>query len=138
VVQYNTPEFDNNYGPYPYQMTRRPEEVSEEDSPTKILAPEATVFQWPNRITLEDFSGWVEQRGSKHWVTWAPEYKPLVEMYDRGQEPQRGIWLEARYGKGMYVYCSLAWYRQLPYAVPGAARMVANLLSLGAKDAPWR
>jgi LmbE family N-acetylglucosaminyl deacetylase len=138
VVQYNTPEFDNNYGPYPYQMTRRPEEVSEEDSPTKILAPKAPVFQWPNAISLADFDGWVEQRGSKHLVTWAPEYKPLVEMQDRGQDPQRGIWLEARYGKGLYVYCSLAWYRQLPYAVPGAARMVANLMSLGAKNAPWR
>ncbi|MDZ7639444.1 MAG: PIG-L family deacetylase [Bryobacterales bacterium] len=138
VVQYNTPEFDNNYGPFPYQMTRRPEEVSEEDSPTKILAPEATVFRWPNAITLDDFSGWVEQRGSKHLVTWAPEYLPLIEMQDRGQDPQRGIWLEAKYGKGLYVYCSLAWYRQLPYAVPGAARIVANLASLGAKNAPWR
>ena len=138
VVQYNTPEFDNNYGPFPYQMTRRPEEVSEEDSPVKILAPNAVAFQWPNAITPADFDGWVEQRGSKHLVTWAPEYKALVEMHDRGQEPQRGIWLEAKYGKGLYVYCSLAWYRQLPFAVPGAARMVANLASLGAKDAPWR
>lgn len=138
VVQYNTPEFDNNYGPYPYQMTRRPEEVSEEDSPTTILAPEAAVFHWPNAITLDDFSGWVEQRGSKHLVSWAPEYQPMVEMHDHGQAPQRGIWLQAKYGKGLYVYCSLAWYRQLPYAVPGAARIVANLASLGAKDAPWR
>lgn len=138
VVQYNTPEFDHNYGPYPYQMTRRPEEVSEEDSPVTILAPEAPVFRWPNRITTDDFAGWVEQRGSKHLVSWAPEYRPLVEMHDRGQAPQRGIWLQAKYGKGLYVYCSLAWYRQLPFAVPGAARIVANLASLGAKNAPWR
>ncbi len=138
VVQYNTPEYDNNFGPYPYQMGRRPEEVSEEDSPVKLLAPDAPVFQMPNRITLADFDGWVEQRGSKHLTTWAPEYSPLVEMYDRGQEPQRGIWLEARHGKGLYIYCSLAWYRQLPFAVPGAARVFANLISLGAPDAPWR
>lgn len=138
VVQYNTPEYDNNFGPYPYQMGRRPEEVSEEDSPVKLLAPDAPVFQMPNRITLADFEGWVEQRGSKHLVSWAPEYTPLVEMHDRGQEPQRGIWLEARHGKGLYIYCSLAWYRQLPFAVPGAARIFANLISLGAPGAPWR
>ncbi|MCU0227412.1 MAG: hypothetical protein MUF01_07210 [Bryobacterales bacterium] len=138
VVQYNTPEYDNNFGPYPYQMGRRPEEVSEEDSPVRLLAPDAPVFQMPNRITLADFEGWVEQRGSKHLTTWAPEYTPLVEMYDRGQDPQRGIWLEARHGKGLYIYCSLAWYRQLPFAVPGAARIFANLISLGAPDAPWR
>ena len=89
VVQYNTPEFDHNYGPYSYQMTRRPEEVSEEDSPVTILAPEAPVFRWPNRITTDDFTGWVEQRGSKHLVSWASEYQPLVEMHDRGQAPQR-------------------------------------------------
>ncbi|MCW5963451.1 MAG: PIG-L family deacetylase [Bryobacterales bacterium] len=138
VVQYNTPEYDNNFGPYPYQMGRRAEEVSEEDSPVKLLAPDAPVFQMPNRITLADFDGWVEQRGSKHLVSWAPEYTPLVEMHDRGQDPQRGIWLEARHGKGMYIYCSLAWYRQLPFAVPGAARIFANLISLGAPGAPWR
>ncbi|MCZ2153011.1 MAG: PIG-L family deacetylase [Bryobacterales bacterium] len=138
VVQYNTPEFDHNYGPYPYEMTSRPEEVSEEDSPVQILAPEAAVFRWPNAITLDDFTGWVEQRGSKHLVSWAPEYQPMVEMHDHGQAPQRGIWLQARYGKGLYIYCSLAWYRQLPFAVPGAARIVANLASLGAKDSPWR
>lgn len=138
VVQYNTPEYDRNYGPYPYEMGRRPEEVSEEDSPVRLLAPDAAVFQMPNRITPADFEGWVEQRGSKHLTTWTPEYQPLIEMYDRGQEPQRGIWLEARYGKGLYIYCSLAWYRQLPFAVPGAARIFANLISLGSPDAPWR
>jgi len=54
----------------------------------------------------------------------------LIETHDTGQEPQKGVWLEARYGKGRYIYCALAWYRQLPCAVPGAARLVANLLSL--------
>lgn len=59
-------------------------------------------------------------------------------MHDQGQEPQRGSWLIARHGKGLYVYSALAWYRQLPYAVPGAVRLFANLVSLGAKNAKWR
>ncbi len=138
VVQYNTPEFDNNYGPYPYKMTRRPEEVSEEDSPVTILVPEDPVFNWPNRIGPTDFSEWVEQRGSKFLVEWDDHYTALLETHDTGQEPQQGGWVTARHGTGLYVYCAYAWYRQLPYAVPGAVRIFANILALGAPDAPWR
>ena len=105
--------------------------MSEEDAPLTILAPDDRLFQSPNRIVAADFSGWVEQRGSKFFTTWGPEWTPLIETHDQGQAPQRGIWLSARYGKGTYVYCALAWYRQLPFAVPGAARLVANLASLG-------
>ncbi|MCB1020364.1 MAG: PIG-L family deacetylase [Acidobacteria bacterium] len=138
VVEYNTPEFDQNYGPYPYKMTRRPEETAEEDAPVRVLEPADPVFTGPNAITESDFDGWVEQRGSKFMVEWDPRYKALVETHDGDQEPQRGVWLAAPYGKGLYVYCALAWYRQLPEAVPGAVRIFANLISLGAKDAPWR
>ncbi|MBI3472900.1 MAG: PIG-L family deacetylase, partial [Candidatus Solibacter usitatus] len=133
IVQYNTPEYDRNYGPYPYTMGRNPEEVSEEDSPVRILEPSHPVFTTPNRITLKDFEGWVEQRGSKFWTTWDPRYTALLETHDTGQPPQRGGWLVAPYGKGLYVYCAYAWYRQLPYAVPGAVRLFANLVSLGAR-----
>jgi len=129
IVQYNTPEFDNNYGPYPYTMTARTEEVSEENSPMRLLKPDHPVFRSPNAISLADFDGWTEQRGSKFWMTWAAEYTPLVETHDTGQAPQEGGWLEARYGKGLYVYCAYAWYRQLPAGVPGAYRLFANLLS---------
>ncbi len=138
VVQYNTPEYDNNYGPYPYRMTRRPEEVSEEDSAVRILDAEDPVFSWPNRITSADFDGWVEQRGSKFLAEWDGRYKALLETHDIGQAPQQGGWLVARHGNGLYIYCAYAWYRQLPHAVPGAVRIFANLISLGAADAPWR
>ncbi len=131
IVQYNTPEFDNSFGPYPYSMTQRPEEISEEDAPVTMLAPDEPVWQTPNRIKAEDWDGWVEQRGSKFLVKWDERYQPMVESQDTGQEPQRGIWLEGRYGKGSYVYCALAWYRQLPFAVPGAVRIFANLISAG-------
>jgi LmbE family N-acetylglucosaminyl deacetylase len=138
VVQYNTQEYDRNYGPYPYSMTRSAEEISEEDAPVEMLDPGDPVFQWPNRITAKDFDGWVEQRGSKFMATWDPRYKPLLASHDTGQQPQRGGWLVARHGDGLYIYCAYAWYRQLPYAVPGATRIFANLVSLGSKDAPWR
>lgn len=138
VVQYNTPEYDNNYGPYPYVMGQRPEEISEEDSQVEILDPRDPVFTTPNQITQQDFEGWVEQRGSKFLESWDSAYKPLLATNDTRQKPQRGGWLAAKYGKGLYIYCAYAWYRQLPYAVPGGVRLFANLVSLGAKDAPWR
>jgi len=129
IVQYNTPEFDKNYGPYSYSMGRNPEEVSEEDSPMTILDPADPVFNTPNKITAKDFEGWVEQRGSKFLATWDPRYKALLETHDTGQPPQKGGWLVARHGKGLYIYCAYAWYRQLPYAVPGGVRLFANLIS---------
>jgi LmbE family N-acetylglucosaminyl deacetylase len=130
VVQYNTPEFDHNYGPYPYSMTDNPEEVTDEDSKVQILDPQNPIFAWPNQISESDFRGWVEERGSKFMKTWDRRYEPLLETHDPGQDPQRGGLLYARYGQGVYIYCAYAFYRQLPEGVPGAYRLFANLVSL--------
>ena len=135
VVQYQTPEFDNNFGPYPYTMGRA-EEVSEEDAAVQILAPEHPVFTRPNRIEARDFDGWIEQRGSKFWATWDERYVPLLECHDTGQAPQRGGMLVAKYGRGHYIYSAYSWYRQLPAGVPGAFRLYANLISLGRTSDP--
>ena len=132
IVLYNTQEFvPDRYAPYPGQLPARAEEVSEEDSPVEILAASHKAFNSPNRITKADFDGWVEQRGSKFFTEWDAAYTPMIATYDRGQAPQKGGWLTAEYGKGHYTYFAYAFHRQLPYAVPGAYRLLANLLSLG-------
>jgi hypothetical protein len=131
IVLYNTQEFvPNLYAPYPAKLTASAEEVSEEDSPVEILAPDDQVLTTPNRITKTDFDNWVEQRGSKFWDEWDPQYTPLIATWDKGQQPQKGGWLHAQYGKGHYTYFAYALHRQLPYGVPGAYRLLANLLSL--------
>jgi hypothetical protein len=131
IVLYNTPEFvPADYAPFPGSLPADAEEVSEEDAPIEILAPADPVFTSPNRITIADFDGWIEQRGSKFWSSWDPAYTPMISTHDRGQAPQRGGWLHARYGKGHYTYFAYALHRQLPYGVPGAYRILANLLSL--------
>ncbi len=132
IVQYNTPEYDQNYGPYPYQMTQNPEEVTYEDSAMQILVPDNPIFTWPNKITTKDFDGWVEERGSKFMKTWDPKYQALLETHDPDQDPQKGGLLYAQYGKGVYVYCAYAFYRQLPEGVTGAYRLIANMISLPA------
>jgi len=130
IWQYQTPEFDDAaYGPYPYKMGRNPEEVSEEDSKVTILDPSHPVFNTPNRVTAADFDNWVEERGSKWLAEWDSRYQPLLECNDRGQKPQRGGMLTAKYGKGNFTYAAYAFYRQLPAGVEGAYRLFANLLS---------
>jgi LmbE family N-acetylglucosaminyl deacetylase len=133
IVLYNTPpDLDPaKLAPFPGVLPNDAEEVSEEDSPVTILAPDHEVLLWPNRITAADFEGWVEQRGSKFFKTWDPAYTPIIATHDQGQPPQSGGWLTARYGKGRYTYFAYALHRQLPYGVPGAYRLLANLLSAG-------
>jgi hypothetical protein len=132
IVLYNTQELvPDSYAPFPGQLDADAEEVSEEDSPVDILAPESRVLAWPNRITKADFDGWVEQRGSKFWSAWDKSYTALIATRDKGQPPQGGGWLYAPYGKGHYTYFAYALHRQLPYGVPGAYRLLANLLALG-------
>jgi LmbE family N-acetylglucosaminyl deacetylase len=133
VVQYQTPEFDHNFGPYPYSMTSNPEEVTDEHSIVTILDPNNPTMKWPNVITARDFDGWIEERGSKFLKTWDPQYEALLETHDPGQDPQKGGMVVAHYGSGVYVYTAYAFYRELPLGVPGAYRIFANLLSLSKK-----
>ncbi len=131
VVLYNTQEFvPNTFAPYPGDLPRSAEEVSEEDSPVTILAPQQQSFTWPNKITVADFDGWVEQRGSKFFSKWDAQYTPMISTFDKGQAPQSGGWLTAKVGKGTWTYFAYALHRQLPYGVAGAYRITANLLAL--------
>lgn len=130
VVQYQTPEFDHNFGPYPYTMTSDPEEVTDENSAMTFLEPSSPVLNWPNKITAKDFGGWIEERGSKFMESWDSHYQAPLETHDPGQTPQKGGMLVARYGTGVYVYTAYAFYRELPLGVPGAFRLFANLVSL--------
>jgi LmbE family N-acetylglucosaminyl deacetylase len=136
IVLYNTQELiPNQFAPFPGELTPRAEEVSEEDSPVDVLAPGSPMLNFPNPITKADFDGWVEQRGSKFWSTWDQAYTPIIATYDKGQAPQPGGWLWAKTGKGHYTYFAYAFHRQLPYGVPGAYRLLANLLALGKSPA---
>jgi LmbE family N-acetylglucosaminyl deacetylase len=131
MYQYQTQEFDAvPYGPYPYTLTARAAEVSEEDAIVTILEPSHPVFHWPNTITEADFNGWVVERGSKWMTTWDERYTPLLESHDRQQPPQKGGLLYAQYGQGTFVYAAYAFYRQLPAGVQGGYRLFANLISL--------
>ncbi len=137
VVLYQTQEFvPNDMAPHPAELPRGAQEVSEQDSPVRILAPDHPLLTAPNAISTADFDGWIEQRGSKFFTEWDAAYTPLVETQDTGQAPQQGIWLVAETGSGHYSYLSLALHRQVPYGVPGAFRILSNAIALGGSSAP--
>ena len=130
VVQYNTAEFSGTDAPFPMSLGTA-EKVVEEHAPVRLLEPGSQVLRWPNRITERDFDGWVEERGHGFMGEWDPRYAAVTEVHDAGQDPQRGGLLVAKVGKGVYVYCAYALYRQLPEGVPGAFRLLTNMISLG-------
>jgi LmbE family N-acetylglucosaminyl deacetylase len=130
IVQYNTAQYDHNYGPYPYSLPNTAERVVDETSHVNFLDPKSPVLTWPNQIGQQDFAGWVEERGHGFLTSWDKQYEAPLETHDPEQEPQKGGLVYAQYGRGVYVYVALALYRQLPDGVPGAYRLFANLLSL--------
>ena len=128
IVQYQSGNFP---APLPLAMGRMAERVVDEQAPVKLLDPANRLLKWPNAIGPADFEGWVEERGHSFLDTWDPGYTALTETSDAGQDPQRGGLLVAHPGKGTYIYVAYALYRQLPELVPGAYRILANLLSAG-------
>jgi LmbE family N-acetylglucosaminyl deacetylase len=138
VVQYNVADGQNpfggvttlaNIGPYP--LTTGTERVTVEEAPVQLPDPASPLLHQPNEITARDFDGWIQERGLYFASKWDDHYQPLFEMHDPGQKPQTGSTLYTRYGKGVYVFTALSWFRELPAGVPGAFRIFANLLSAG-------
>ena len=130
VVQYQTSEFTGADAPYPLALGGA-EKVVDETAPVKLTLASASLLSVPNRLTGADFDGWVEERGHGFLGSWDSAYSALTEVHDAGQTPQRGGLITAAVGRGHWTYCAFALYRQLPEAVPGAFRILANLLALG-------
>jgi LmbE family N-acetylglucosaminyl deacetylase len=132
IVQYMTAKYGDNEAPYAIEVPGDPaHNVVVEAQPVTVVAPQAALLNWPNRITAADFGGWAAEYGHGFAASWGKEFEPMIEVHDPDQEPQKGGLLVAKVGKGAYVYCALALYRQLPEGVPGAYRVFANLLSYG-------
>jgi LmbE family N-acetylglucosaminyl deacetylase len=110
------------------QASRPLPRITDENSPVKFLNSDDPLLNRPNRITLDDFKGWVQERGLYYWTQFDPKYTPLLAMNDPGEPALNGALVYARYGQGVYMYTGLAFFRQLPEGVPGAYRLFVNLL----------
>lgn len=105
--------------------------VTDENAAMTFLAPDHPVLNCPNRITAEDFQGWVQERGTYFAWDWDPRFVPILACADPSEPPNSGCLIVAPHGQGWFVYTGLSFFRQLPAGVPGAYRLLANLLALG-------
>ncbi|MEZ4722731.1 MAG: LmbE family protein, partial [Flavobacteriales bacterium] len=130
IVQYNTSRglLTEDIGPFPFKLDRG--RVTEESANVTILAPKHPVFNKPNKINLEDWSGWVQERGLYFADSWDEHYTPLLAWHDEGEEPLKGALIVAGYWKGTFTYTGISFFRQLPAGVPGAYRLMVNLIEL--------
>lgn len=116
-------------GPYPFSISSGAR-VTEEDAKVNFLLPDCAALNYPNKITEKDFDGWVQERSTYEAVTLDSHYETPLGMSDTGEPQRKGSLAIAKYGKGNFVYASLVFFRQLPAGVPGAYRLIANLIAL--------
>lgn len=131
LIQYNTNQnlVTNQFGPYPFSISR--DRVTEEDAKVSFVQPESVLLQKPNKITLKDFDNWVQERGVYYPSDWDKQYQTVLSMHDTGEKDLQSAILYTPYGKGQFIYTSLAFFRQLPAGNTGAIKLMMNLLSAG-------
>jgi hypothetical protein len=129
VVQYMSAGAQN-IGPYPITIPGgNSYRVTVEEAPVTFPHPDSPLLLKPNHIEPRDFEGWVQERGLLFPTQWDPHYETVLASGDPGEKPLEGGELWTRYGKGVYIFSSYSWFRQLPAGVPGAYRLFANMLS---------
>jgi hypothetical protein len=135
LVNYNKQEFNQaQYGPFP--VKNGSDRVTDENAPIDVLVPDHPVFNTPNRIGSDAWAGWVQERGTYFLAGHDAHYVDLIQTADPfplNAGPKTGALVEARYGKGRWIYLGLGLWRQLPAGTDGAYKLLANLLSLGKK-----
>ncbi len=139
VVQYGQNEMQEpGVMPFPVQLTRPAARVTDEKAKVRYLDSTASLLRVPNRIGAADWTAWVQERALYMPSTFDARYRPLLGMHDPDEPENRAAVLSTPLGKGLYVYTTLALFRQLPYGVPGGARLLVNLVSARGSDAPVR
>lgn len=127
IVQYNTisPLLTRDLGPYPFSLSRNRVTVENSQVVADLAHP---VLSRPNKISLSDFEGWVQERGLYFTSNWDNNYTSPLTMQDPGEKANKGSLIFAKYGKGTYTYSGISWFRQLPAGVPGAVKLFVNLI----------
>ncbi len=137
IVQYNTNNFISNVrskiGPYDFTISRN--RVTDENAAVTFLKPEHPALNFPNKINQDDFKGWIQERSIYDAIDTTGKFEKILAMNDPGEKPDDGSLLIAKYGRGYFTYTGLVFFRELPAGVPGAYRLLANLIALNRKKA---
>jgi len=129
VVQYQRDPDWVSAMPYPAKMPAQTSRVTDANSPVHFLAPDNPLLNSPNKITLSDFEGWDQERGLYFITSFDKPYKAVLGLIDPSEPETNGSLVYVRYGKGVYIYTGLSFFRELPAGVPGAYRLFVNLVS---------
>ncbi len=129
LVQYNTSRGIQGEWFSPYKIELGRGRVTDETAPVGFTNESHPVLLKPNPLSASDFDGWVQERGLYFASEWGPEYKSVFIMNDPGESPEEGSLLIADYGEGAIVYSGISFFRELPAGVPGAFKLMANILS---------
>ena len=135
IVQYNTSHslvVGDNLAPYELELSR--DRITDENAKVTFVNETHEVLNYPNKITSEDFDGWVQERGLYFPNKWGKEFSPVISFQENGDKPMEGSLLVAKYGKGHYIYTGLSFFRELPAGVPGAYKLLTNMISIGKND----
>jgi LmbE family N-acetylglucosaminyl deacetylase len=136
VAQYTREDLGqvtSKIGPYPFAVANL--RVTDETAKVNFLLPEHKVLNVPNKITDKDFDGWIQERGIYFAGQTDTAYHAVLSMKDPGESELKGSLVIANYGKGVFVYTGLVFFRELPAGVPGAYRLMANIIALNQKKA---
>ena len=129
IVQYNTMGKFVTKDIAPFQLKISHDRVTEEIAEVRFLQPNHSVLNYPNKITNKDFTGWIQEQGLYYPDSWAKEFVPIISANDTNEKPKDSAILIANYGKGVYIYTGLSFFRELPSGVSGAYRLMANLIA---------
>ena len=131
IVQYNTLDdlVTKDIAPFPLKISR--DRVTEENAEVRFLAPNHPLLNSPNKITSDDFKGWKQEQGLYYPNEFDANFTPIISANDKGEKPKDGAILVAKYGKGNYIYTGISFFRELPEGVPGAFRLLANMIAIG-------
>jgi LmbE family N-acetylglucosaminyl deacetylase len=129
IVQYSQANnIRAKMGPYPFTVANR--RITDENAAVTFLLPQHPVLNFPNKITGDDFKGWIQERSLYHAEPFDSRYEAVFRMNDPGEKPHDGSMIITKYGKGFFTYTGMAFFRELPAGVPGAYRLIANLIAL--------
>jgi len=130
IVQYNRNQGTDStgIGPFPFGISNA--RVTEENAQVHFLNPAHPVLHYPNEISNKDFDGWIQERGIYFAQHFDPGYQPILSMHDSGEPDQNGSLITCTYGIGSFTYTGLVFFRELPAGVPGAYRLLANIIAL--------
>lgn len=131
IVQYNTLDdlVTKEIAPFPLKISR--DRVTEENAEVRFLNPNHPILNTPNKIASEDFKGWKQEQGLYYPSEWDANFTSIISSNDKGEKAKNGAILAAKYGKGNYIYTGISFFRELPEGVPGAFRLLANMIAIG-------